>query len=149
MTYNVALVSGVQQSESIIHLNISILFQILVPCRLSQTIEQISLCYTVGPCFLPVLYTVVCTCHSQPPSLSLPQYFLWLNFNFYILSGRVILWTRQNNMTEKLYSNVTVSNHEFRDEIFEWAFPFSGNVCSLRKMNTCTISKSSWEIKCD
>ena len=33
-TYNVVLVSGVQQSESVIHIHISILFQILLPYRL-------------------------------------------------------------------------------------------------------------------
>ena len=41
------LVSGVQQSDSVIHIHISILFQILFPYRLSQIIEQRSLCYTV------------------------------------------------------------------------------------------------------
>ena len=44
---NNVLASGVQQSDSVIH--ISILFQILLPFRLLQSIQQSSLCYTVGP----------------------------------------------------------------------------------------------------
>ena len=44
------LVSGGQQSDSVIHINVSILFQILFPYRCLQNIEQSSLCYIVGPC---------------------------------------------------------------------------------------------------
>ena len=69
---NVVLVSGVQQSDSVIHIHVSILFQILFPFRLLQNIEQSSLCYTVGHCWLYVLNIDVCTCQSQTPSLSLP-----------------------------------------------------------------------------
>ena len=66
------LVSGVQQSDSFIHIYVSILFQILFPFRLLQNIEQSSLCYTVGPCWLFILNIVVCTDQSQTPNLSLP-----------------------------------------------------------------------------
>ena len=52
MINNVVLVSGVQQSDSVIHIHVSILFQILFPFRLLQNMEQSSLCYTVGPCWL-------------------------------------------------------------------------------------------------
>ena len=45
LIYNVVLVSSVQQSDSVIH--ISILFQILFPRGLLQSIEQSSLYYTV------------------------------------------------------------------------------------------------------
>ena len=45
---NVVLVSGVQHSDSVIHIHVSILFQILFPFRLLRNIEQSSLCYTVG-----------------------------------------------------------------------------------------------------
>ena len=47
---NNVLVSGVQQSDSVIHIHVSILFQILFPFRLLQSIEQ----------------------SSQSPNLSLP-----------------------------------------------------------------------------
>ena len=71
MTNNVVLVSGVQQmtNDSAIHVYVSILFQILCQFRLSQNIEQSSLYYTVGPCWLSVLNTVVCACQSQTPKL--------------------------------------------------------------------------------
>ena len=46
------LVSGFQQSDSIIH--IYILFQIHFHYRLLQDIEYSSLCYTVGPCYLSI-----------------------------------------------------------------------------------------------
>ena len=49
MINNFVLVSGVQQSNSVIHIHVYILFQILFPFRLLQNIEQSSLCYTVGP----------------------------------------------------------------------------------------------------
>ena len=39
---------------------------------LLQNIEQHSLCYTVGLCWLSILNIAVCTCQSQTPSLSLP-----------------------------------------------------------------------------
>ena len=46
---NVALVSGVRQSDSVIHIHVSILSQILFPFRLLQSIEQSSLCYIGCP----------------------------------------------------------------------------------------------------
>ena len=52
MINNVVLVSGVHQSDSVIHIHVSILFQILFLFRLLQNNEQRSLCYTVGPCWL-------------------------------------------------------------------------------------------------
>ena len=48
MIYNVVLVSAIQQSESVTHIDISALFKILFPYRSLQSIEKSSLCYTVG-----------------------------------------------------------------------------------------------------
>ena len=59
---SVMLVSGVQQSDSVINVHVSILFQILFPFRLLQSTEQSSLGSTVGPCWLSILYIAVCTC---------------------------------------------------------------------------------------
>ena len=56
MINNVVIVSGVQQSDSVLHIHVSILFQILFPFRLLHNIEQSSLCYTVGPCWLSILF---------------------------------------------------------------------------------------------
>ena len=71
MINNVVLVSGVQQSDPVIHVHVSILFQILFPLRLLQNFEQSPLCYTVGPYWLSIFNIVVCTCQSQTPNLSL------------------------------------------------------------------------------
>ena len=49
VTNNIVLISDVQQSDSVIHIHASVLFQILFPIRLLQNIEQSSLCYTIGP----------------------------------------------------------------------------------------------------
>ena len=58
MIYNVVLVSGEQQNDLVIHIHIALLFQILFPFRLLQDIEQSSLCYTVGLCWLSVFYFI-------------------------------------------------------------------------------------------
>ena len=62
LIYNVFLVSGVQQSDSVIHTDISILFQTLFPYRLLQNTEQSSLCYTAGTCWLSILFIEMCIC---------------------------------------------------------------------------------------
>ena len=56
---NVVLLSGVQQSDSVIH--VSIHFQIFFQVRLLQNFEQSSPYYTVGPCWLSILNTTVYT----------------------------------------------------------------------------------------
>ena len=61
----VVLVSSVEQNGSVIHIYIYIyiIFQILSHHRLLQDTESSSLCYTVGPCALPILcIVVVCIC---------------------------------------------------------------------------------------
>ena len=50
--------SDVQQSDSVIHIHVSILFQIPFRYGLLQDSEYNSLCYTVGRCCLPILYIV-------------------------------------------------------------------------------------------
>ena len=49
LVYNVVIISAVQQSDSVIHRHISILFQMLFPGRLSQNLGPTSLCSTAGP----------------------------------------------------------------------------------------------------
>ena len=66
LPHSVVLVSGVQQSESVIYIHIPAFFQILFPQRSLQSIEQSSLCFTVGPYQLSVLYIVVCIYASKP-----------------------------------------------------------------------------------
>ena len=64
---NIMIVLGIWQSESFIHILVSILFQIIFPIMLLHNIEQSSLCYQVGPHWLFHLNTAVCTCQSQTP----------------------------------------------------------------------------------
>ena len=47
---NAVLVSDIQQSDSVIHIRVSILFQTLFPFRCYKNIEQSFLCSTVGLC---------------------------------------------------------------------------------------------------
>ena len=56
--YNIVLVSGIKQSNSVIHIYIytHILFQIPFPYWLLQNIECSSLCYRLGPYWLSMLY---------------------------------------------------------------------------------------------
>ena len=51
MINNVVLVSGIQPGDAVIHMRVSVLFQVLFPLKLLQNMELSSLCYTVGPCW--------------------------------------------------------------------------------------------------
>ena len=51
----------------VIHIYISTLPQTPFPSRLPHNLGQISMCYTVGPCWLSILNTAVCTCPLQTP----------------------------------------------------------------------------------
>ena len=66
MINDVVSVSGVQQSDSVTHIHVSIPFHILFPFRLLQNIEQSPLCYTIGPCWLSVLNIAVCNVNLTP-----------------------------------------------------------------------------------
>ena len=77
----------------IIHIHICILFQILFLFGLLQVIEQNSLWYTVGPCWLSILNTIVCTRQSQTPSLFLPPFpFGNHKLVFYVCEPVSVLW---------------------------------------------------------
>ena len=65
LIYNVVLILGVQKSNSVIHIHMFILLQILFSYRLLQCIEEGSLSYIAGSSWLSVyilyiLYIVVC-----------------------------------------------------------------------------------------
>ena len=62
---NVVVGSGAQQSYSAVHIHVSILPQSPLPPRPPHDIDHSSLCYTVGPGWLSILNTGVCTCPSQ------------------------------------------------------------------------------------
>ena len=50
LTYNVVLVSDVQQSGSVINIHIFILLSDFFPHRVLWSVEQTPLCYSVAPC---------------------------------------------------------------------------------------------------
>ena len=66
------LVSSVYQSESVIHRQIT-LFQILLPCKSLQSIEESSLCYRVGPHQLSISYISVSSVTQSCPTLCDPM----------------------------------------------------------------------------
>ena len=105
------LISAVQQSDSLIHtyiyIYIYILFHILFHYGLSQDIGYSSLCFTVEPCCLSILYIIVrkCTdCEMKEPCgthkflcqiiLALRKYLLYLNAqrSFHLLSHQTIFF---------------------------------------------------------
>ena len=55
------VVSGVQQSDSVIQTRAICAFPILFPLRLLQSVEQTSLHHIVGPCWVTVLTRAVAT----------------------------------------------------------------------------------------
>ena len=69
---NAVTVSGEQRRDSATHMRVSVLPHTPLPARLPHCLEQSSMCYTAGPCWLPILNTAVCTCPSQTPELPLP-----------------------------------------------------------------------------
>ena len=64
---NVVIVSGEQLRDSVIHIHVSILPQTPLPSRLPDNINQNSMCYTVGPRWLSILNTALCTGSPQTP----------------------------------------------------------------------------------
>ena len=75
LTYNIVLVSGIQQSQSVMYINISILFSHIcyykLLSRFSCAIQQVLINH--------LFYTVVCICYFHPPNSStpLPWFYLW------------------------------------------------------------------------
>ena len=53
------MVPGAQQSNSAIHTHVSIFPQTPLPSSLPHSIEQSSLCYTIGPCWISTLNIAV------------------------------------------------------------------------------------------
>ena len=51
---NVVIVSGEQGRDSTIHMRVSILFQTPLLARVPRNAEQSSMCYIVGPYWLPI-----------------------------------------------------------------------------------------------
>ena len=81
LIYSIVIVSVEQQRDSAIHIHVSILPQTPLPSRLPHGIEQHSLCYKVGACWLSILNIAVCTYH-------------WSTISFCVLPNHTfITWT--------------------------------------------------------
>ena len=74
LTNNVVIVSGEQFQPCIYMYPFSP--KLPSPSRLPRDIEQGSMCYTVGPCWLSILNTALCTCQFYA-SYSFPQPYSW------------------------------------------------------------------------
>ena len=72
MIYKVVLVSTLQQGDSVIHIHISILFQMLFLFRLLHNIKQSSLCYN-DRSLLIIHFKYSCMYMSTPNSLTIPS----------------------------------------------------------------------------
>ena len=62
------LISGGQQSDSLVRIHAFLLCEVLFPYRLFQNIAQSSLYYTVGPCWSSILNIAMCI-YSTPKLL--------------------------------------------------------------------------------
>ena len=94
---NNVLVSGVQQIVQQIYMYL-FLFQIHLLIRVLQNIEQSSLCYTVGPCWLSILSVKVkllshvqffatpwTVAYQAPPSMGFSRQEYWSGLPFSIV----------------------------------------------------------------
>ena len=61
------IILGEQWRHSASHIHVSILSHDSSPTQLAHDLEQSSMCYTVGPWWLPILNIAVCTEPSQTP----------------------------------------------------------------------------------
>ena len=69
---HILIASGEQQMDSAIHVHVSIVPQIPPSSSLLRNIEQSSVYYTVGLCWLSILNIAVRTCQYQTSKLSFP-----------------------------------------------------------------------------
>ena len=61
--------------SKVIKLYIHLFFSNYFPIRFSQNIQQSSLCYTVGTCWLSILNIIMCTCQFQFPTFLMKKTF--------------------------------------------------------------------------
>ena len=94
LIYNAVLVSGVQQSESTVHIHIPTFLLDYFPYRSLQSIEQSSLYYPECPYQLFILYIVVCIFQCQSPNLSLPPPYLLVTIRLFSTSVTLFLFCR-------------------------------------------------------
>ena len=70
-----------------------------------------SLCYTLGPCWLPIFSIAVCPCPSQPPSLSLPPSFPLATIRLFPKSMRLFPFCKQLHLYHFLLDSMSKGYH--------------------------------------
>ena len=93
-------------------------FRLFSHYRLLQSVEQNSLCYTVGPYQLSILQIVGCICQCLSPNLSLPPYSL-VTISLFSTSVTLFLFCRYFLFT---MSSLQKSHVDVQIELFN--FPF-------------------------
>ena len=106
------LISGVQQSDSVIHIHISILFQILIPFRLLQNIEHGSLCYTVGPSWLSTFkYSSVYMSIPNSQFIHMPHLSFLVTISLFTMSVCLFLFCKEVHLYHFFF---------FLDSTYKW-----------------------------
>ena len=83
---------------------IYVLILILFHYRLLKDFEYSSLCYTVGPCCLSLLYIVVCICSFQTPNLSPSPLSPLVTLGLFSMSVSLFLFCKQVHLYDLLDS---------------------------------------------
>ena len=142
------LVSGIQQSDSVIHLYVytcTFLFNILFHYRLLQDNECSSLGYTVGPCWLSTIYMVVCifwrsfskvhiwSCYFSPWILYCLSVALRMKFNIFMYqTNSSIVWPLLTSKIHLSQSGVhihwSMSHRVFHLMAFSWEHLFPSRI---------------------
>ena len=67
------IVTGEQRRHLVVHIHVPTLLQTSLPSRLPHNIEQSSLCYPEGSCWLFILNIAVWTCYHKPRSTNFSE----------------------------------------------------------------------------
>ena len=59
-----------------------------------RILSRVPLCYIAGPCWLSILYMVVCICQSQTPNLSPPHVFPLVTVSLFLKSVSLFLFCK-------------------------------------------------------
>ena len=119
-----------------IHTHVSILLQTPLSSRLQHNIEQSSLCYTVGPCCLSILYIVVCISDKAmaPHSSTLAWKIPWMEE-----PGRLqSMDHEESDTTERLHFHFHALEKEMatHSSVLAWRIPGTGEARGLLSMGS-------------
>ena len=118
---------------------IYIIFQILFPYNLLQNIEYSSVCYTVGPCCLSVLYIVVCVSEKvlAPHSSTLAWRIPWTRGAWWsTVHGVAKSWTRLSDFTFTFHFHALEKEMATHSSVLAWRIPGTGEPGGLPSMGS-------------